>query len=383
MFRLVLIAISFCITVPGQGQDLTGYWRGYFIPNSDVNGRLFPYEIEIKENAAHQIEAITLTLLPNNINAKAIASGMHSTATNLVSVKEDSFDNLKLGANIQACLMTNYLEYSSLRENEMLQGTYVSSNVKTGADCGGGKVYLEKIKPLQAWVASKKIADKKIETGKSEIKVSNKVDLKVENKLTAATSKTAKLPVKNDSIKKNKKVPTQTLAINTSAAEKKQDTVIAVLKNKTEEKPLVTVEEVEKIKKNKLKVLPWVLVGRENKLVKTITTNSNKISIDLYDNGTIDNDTIMIFDNKELIVDKKRLSYKAIHVEFEFSEENNEHEVIIVAHNMGSVPPNTALLVLKDGNKRQEYFITSTDKMNAKLLIQYLPTSAPVKPGQQ
>lgn len=369
--------------VHAQSQDLTGNWRGYFIPNSDVNGRFFSYEIEIKENAAHQLEATTLTQLPNNITARAFASGIHSTATNLVSVKEESFDNLKLGNNFQACLMTNYLEYSSVRENDMLQGTYISTNVKTGADCGGGKVYLQKIKPLQAWVDSKKNADKKQEPGKSTIKISNKVEDKVENKLTAATTKPTKLPIKTDSIKKNKKAAVPTLAITGSTKEKKQDTVIAVLKNKTEEKPVVTAEEVEKIKKNKLKVLPWVLVGRENKLVKIITTNNNKISFDLYDNGTIDNDTIMIFDNYDLIVDKKRLSYKAIHVEFEFSEANNEHEVIIVAHNMGTVPPNTALLVLKDGNKRQEYFITSTDKMNAKLLIQYLPTSAPVKPGQQ
>jgi len=358
--------------VPAQSQDLTGNWRGYFIPNSDVNGRLFPYEIEIKENAAHRIEAITITQLPNNITAKAMASGIHSTATNLVSVIEESFDNLKLGSNFQACLMTNYLEYSSLRENEMLQGTYVSSNVKTGADCGGGRVYLEKIKPLQTWVTTKKIADKKVEIAK------------VENKLTATTTKPAKPLVKNDSLKKTKKAATQTLAaIATTTTEKKQDTLVAEVKYKTEERKIATAEEVEKIKKNKLKVLPWVLVGRENKLVKTITTNNTKISFDLYDNGTIDNDTIMIFDNYDLIVDKKRLSYKAIHVEFEFSAANNEHEVIIVAHNMGSVPPNTALLVLKDGNKRQEYFITSTDKMNAKLLIQYAPTSTPVKPGQQ
>jgi hypothetical protein len=362
--------------VPGQSQDLTGNWRGYFIPNSDVNGRFFSYEIEIKENAAHQLEATTLTQLPNNITTRALASGIHSTATNLVSVKEESFDNLKLGANFQACLMTNYLEYSSLRDNEMLQGTYISSNVKTGADCGGGKVYLEKFKPLQTWVNSTIKSDKKagitkVETAKAEIK-------------PTATTKPAKVPAKNDSLKNNKKTGAQTLAATaTTTTEKKQDTLVAEVKYKTEERKIATAEEIEKIKKNKLKVLPWVLVGRENKLVKTITTNNTKISFDLYDNGTIDNDTIMIFDNYDLIVDKKRLSYKAIHVEFEFSEANNEHEVIIVAHNMGTVPPNTALLVLKDGNKRQEYFITSTDKMNAKLLIQYIPTSTPVKPGQQ
>ena len=361
--------------VPGLSQDLTGNWRGYFIPNSDVNGRFFSYEVEIKENAAHQLEAVTLTQLPNNITARAFASGIHSTATNLVSVKEERFDNLKLGNNFQACLMTNYLEYSSLRENEMLQGTYISINVKTGADCGGGKVYLEKIKPLQAWVNSTKKSDKTVEISKVDI-------AKPEIKPTA-TNKPAKVPAKNDTLKKNKKTAIQTSTVTATSVEKKQDTIIVDSKKIAEEKTVMAAAEIEKIKKNKLKVLPWVLVGRENKLVKTITTNNTKISFDLYDNGTIDNDTIMIFDNYDLIVDKKRLSYKAIHVEFEFSESNNEHEVIIVAHNMGTVPPNTALLVLKDGNKRQEYFITSTDKMNAKLLIQYIPTSTPVKPGQQ
>jgi hypothetical protein len=119
--------------------------------------------------------------------------------------------------------------------------------------------------------------------------------------------------------------------------------------------------------------LPWVLVGRENKLVKKIITNSKMISIDLFDNGTIDNDTIIVFDNKKLLVNKKRLSYKAIHLEFNFTENIKEHEVIIVAHNMGTVPPNTALLLFKDGKNRQEYFITSTNKINAKLLIVFEP----------
>jgi hypothetical protein len=119
--------------------------------------------------------------------------------------------------------------------------------------------------------------------------------------------------------------------------------------------------------------LPWVLVGRENKLVKKIITNSKMVSIDLFDNGTIDNDTIIVFDNKKLLVNKKRLSYKAIHLEFNFTENSREHEVIIVAHNMGTVPPNTALLLFKDGKNRQEYFITSTNKINAKILIVYEP----------
>ena len=124
---------------------------------------------------------------------------------------------------------------------------------------------------------------------------------------------------------------------------------------------------------NGFQTIPWVLVARENKLAKRITTTSKQFSIDLYDNGTIDNDTIIVYDNKKLLVSKKRLSYKAIHLEFTLSDAVNEHEIIIVAHNMGTVPPNTALLVLKDGISRQELFITSTNKTNAKIIVSYTP----------
>jgi len=103
-------------------------------------------------------------------------------------------------------------------------------------------------------------------------------------------------------------------------------------------------------------------------------TSNKKITIDLYDNGTIDNDTINIYDNKQLISNKRRLSYKAIHIEVDFSNGVREHEIIIVAHNMGTIPPNTALFVLNDGDTRQEYFITTTDKVNAKFEFVYKPT---------
>jgi hypothetical protein len=120
--------------------------------------------------------------------------------------------------------------------------------------------------------------------------------------------------------------------------------------------------------------IPWVLLGRENKLIKHVVTSNKKVTIDLYDNGTIDNDTINIYDNKQLISNKRRLSYKAIHLEVDFSNGVKEHEIIIVAHNMGTIPPNTALFVLTDGDSRQEYFITTTDKVNAKFEFVYKPT---------
>jgi hypothetical protein len=157
------------------------------------------------------------------------------------------------------------------------------------------------------------------------------------------------------------------IVINTSPASKDSETSKSNKEVKTE-----SLTGNNNPSNNNDETLPWVLLGRENKLIKRLTTNSKKISLDLYDNGTIDNDTIIIYDNNKVIANLKRLSYKAIHVDLEFT--TAQHDIIIVAHNMGSIPPNTALVVLNDGNSRQEYFITTTNKVNAKFEFVYKPS---------
>ncbi len=45
------------------------------------------------------------------------------------------------------------------------------------------------------------------------------------------------------------------------------------------------------------------------------------------------------------------------------------HELIMVANNLGSIPPNTSLMIITANNKRSEVFISSTEQKNAKMLI--------------
>ena len=42
-----------------------------------------------------------------------------------------------------------------------------------------------------------------------------------------------------------------------------------------------------------------------------------------------------------------------------------------MAENLGDIPPNTALMVINYGRKRQEVFLTSDDKKNAKVILEY------------
>jgi hypothetical protein len=362
-----------------QAQTLTGKWNGYFSPSNDPENRIFTYEMDITELPNEQLNINTYTKQSNKFSAKAIASGLFTKNSKLVSITESRFEDLKMIQDLQACLMTNYLSYKNIRGHEIIEGTYTSHNPITKKDCGGGQVYLEKDIAIVKFINSKP----------STTTIPN-TDLKNSSAITTKTIPTATTKVPNLIIAKSASIsnttkakelakqvntPSQTIQINNATPNKEEIAIETVpeevtIHNTNETDSIISIK-----KGNIFQTIPWVLVGRENKLVKKINTTSNKLSIDLYDNGTIDNDTIIVYDNKQLLVNKKRLSYKAIHIDLNFSNTITEHEIIIVAHNMGSVPPNTALLVLKDEFTRQEYYITSTNKMNAKLLIQYTPPS--------
>nr|MBA2762715.1 hypothetical protein [Segetibacter sp.] len=112
-------------------------------------------------------------------------------------------------------------------------------------------------------------------------------------------------------------------------------------------------------------------------LVKTITTSAKEIKIDLYDNGEIDGDTISVYDNNKLIISKKGLTDKAITFTIKSDENVSTHEFVMVAENLGSIPPNTALMVITAGAKRYELFVTSTEQKNAVVVVEYNPEKQP------
>lgn len=393
MARTTLLLFFGIISFQLSAQNLTGRWVGSFIANEDALINNYAYQIELKENSSHQITAQTITQKGDQFYANAFARGNHSLKTNLVQITETGFDQIKLANQLEACLMTNFLTYKNIDGHEILEGTYMSTSLNGKRNCGSGKIFLEKEASLLSVAKIKKenkvVTNPQISNVDSEKSVNKLYATKLttsKNSVAGMTSSKVKLSNVPDS-KGNSSTVKPSNKSNDLAAKKTGN-----FNNKQfiemPSKPITEIDTDEVIVENAMSPtsdnkqnisnntpinLPWVLVGRENKLVKKISTKNKNVSIDLFDNGTIDNDTVIVYDNKQLIVNKKRLSYKSIHLEFDFTDNMREHEVIIVAHNMGTVPPNTALLLYKDGKNRQEYFITSTNKINAKLLIVYEP----------
>ncbi|MEO8112344.1 MAG: hypothetical protein ABI594_20010, partial [Ginsengibacter sp.] len=117
------------------------------------------------------------------------------------------------------------------------------------------------------------------------------------------------------------------------------------------------------------KLIPQPILTRDNPVVKRIETEPGKIMIDLYDNGEIDGDTVSIYHNNELMISHAGLSDKPIHFEVEVDAARPHHELVMVANNLGSIPPNTSLMIIMANGKRYEVHISSSEQKNAKVEI--------------
>lgn len=114
---------------------------------------------------------------------------------------------------------------------------------------------------------------------------------------------------------------------------------------------------------------PPLLVTRTNSLIRQFETEAGEIRLDLYDNGEIDGDTVSIYHNNVLLVSQARLSQKPITFRIAVNAENPYHELVMVAENLGSIPPNTSVMIITAVNKRYRVYISSTEEKNAKVVL--------------
>ena len=115
------------------------------------------------------------------------------------------------------------------------------------------------------------------------------------------------------------------------------------------------------------------MAARKQSQQSRISIDVNEIKLKVYDNGTVDNDTVSIFYNGRLLLSHQRLSEKAIELNIQLDEGITQHEITLFAESLGSIPPNTALVVVTAGNKRYELRSKASMEENAVLVFDYKP----------
>jgi len=107
------------------------------------------------------------------------------------------------------------------------------------------------------------------------------------------------------------------------------------------------------------------------KEIPEITVDTGQIRLDFYDNGEIDDDSISVRVNNKIVLTHEKLSAEPITTFIRVDLNNTFHEVEMIAENVGTIPPNTALLIITAGKKRYELFLSSSDQKSAKVRFVY------------
>jgi hypothetical protein len=114
------------------------------------------------------------------------------------------------------------------------------------------------------------------------------------------------------------------------------------------------------------------LQRRQPTLVKTITLHAADVKIDLYDDGVIDGDSVTVFINNKLLVYHQMLTDRPLTIHFN-AFPNVEYELVMYADNLGTIPPNTALLMVTSGSDKYEAFMSSSEQQSATIRFVYKP----------
>lgn len=119
--------------------------------------------------------------------------------------------------------------------------------------------------------------------------------------------------------------------------------------------------------------VPKTVNQRKNKEQKRIVVDVKTINLKVYDNAIMDGDTVSILYNGKMLLTHQLLSEKGIELKIELDEKQTRHEITLFAENLGSIPPNTALIVVTAGTKRYELFASASLEENAVLVFEYRP----------
>lgn len=110
------------------------------------------------------------------------------------------------------------------------------------------------------------------------------------------------------------------------------------------------------------------------KEIPEVKVDTGSIRLDFYDNAEIDGDSITIKVDGKVVLSHQRLSAKPITTYIRVDEQNTFHEVEMIAENQGSIPPNTAVLIVNAGEEYYRLNLTSTESKSARVRFVYHPS---------
>jgi hypothetical protein len=114
---------------------------------------------------------------------------------------------------------------------------------------------------------------------------------------------------------------------------------------------------------------PPVIAQRASNTIQTLTVVSDSLILSFYDNGVVDGDSISVYLNTENIISSVKLKEAAVKKTIYINNRSEDMKLTLVADNLGSIPPNTGLLIIQDGNERYQIRFSADLQTNASVIL--------------
>jgi archaellum component FlaF (FlaF/FlaG flagellin family) len=321
--------------------NFNGQWRGGFYDRSSgfagYGDDMIDYVLEL-ECGGHLVTGYSYTYFyEGNKRYYTICklTGTINKFTKEITVTEYERTKYNTPGNFNNCFQVHKLKYEKIgSDTERLVGRWYPAPNQAG-NCGFGTSVLSRLIPKK-----------------------NALKNNPKNNLVSNTKKTQ--PVKDTRQKNPVAIRKTNPNFNDLAKQDKKDTLVVI-------DTLLHLKDPDRQKNKEVAVYE----KRKNTLEKSIDIENETVTIDLYDNGEVDGDSISVFFNGKLIVSHLMITEKAASFTLTIDKDRAYNELIMYAENLGTIPPNTALMVVKDGKNRYDVHITSDTERNGTIYFHY------------
>lgn len=372
MQRTLLIIFTCLLVIPTTAQQLNGQWTGSFVSaNSNTEyATSYVLELEIKGKEVQGYSYTYLYILGKRCYVICRLEGSYDKGSKSLEVTEVERVKSNTPPDFKDCLQTHVLTYFKSGGVETLKGKWKSASSKD--NCGEGSSEFER-KTLANIITKPKVKENPI-VAKTPI-LNNPKDKKSITQTQPSKSKITDVavlpPVKkiNPPIAKvinpTEKKPIQAEIPKRTIPPIKKKTIPETIVPEDKKTIAIVPNEIPPVKSNLPPIVKKTKIDdRIKQVIKVIEVESKTFKVDLYDNGQVDGDTISLYFNGHLMVTHQRLSLVPISLTITLEDGDSDNELEMYAENLGSIPPNSALMVVTYGDKRFEINITSSEKTN-------------------
>jgi len=365
--RLIITCCVFFFSATSFAQsspDMTGLWTGLmFNDTTELNYR---YEIAISEKNGKLVGySQTFFILDGKEYWGVKKIKITIDGDKVITQDIKLLDNNYPIKPPKGVYVLNVLNFQMTNDVMVLKGMFSTNRTKEYAPATG-YIHVEKKIDFKESPLVKQLKVLGLDNDLSFIPVEKPAEEPAEEVVVVKTEPVKEQPaVKSKPVEKEKPANPQN-----TAKEKPVQVKPAKEKETTEPTKEVTVRnEPQKPQEIKPRQPAADINGRIIETIQSVNYSSDSLVITLYDNGEVDGDTVSVLMNGKVIMPMVGLSTNAVRKTIYTKDITDSLQIVMYAENLGTLPPNTGLLIVNDGKERYEIRFSGDLKKNSAIVF--------------